>query len=244
LSNNEDAVEFDVGEIKLNPDRSKGCGLSGCGMWVLKVPVDKMSPWFKAACKQHACCYSTCGTTQQLCDDEFRHNMEWQCYQLASSSQRSLCMASTVVYYSAAQTFGEDAWELAQIKKYCLGPGKGKAAINGKVMFANAEGQRSALAGAVVRCYDKDPVSAELMCMAKSGTSGDFHCYYLVRGDNDPWDIAPFFHNPDIGCSLQHKRVNSNTETRVLAFNEDWKQALVLQVGTIVVTATGKVSKA
>jgi pimeloyl-ACP methyl ester carboxylesterase len=244
LSENEDAVETDAGEILLNPDRSDGCKLSGCGVWLLKVPANKLSPWFKVPCKQHACCYSTCGTTQKLCDDELQRNMEWKCHQLASASQRALCMTSSLVYYGAAHTFGADSWESAQIANFCLGPGKGKAAIIGRIVLADATGHRLALAGVLVRCYDRDPLSAELMCMAKSSASGDFRCYYLVRDSKNPWDFAPGFNNPDIGCSVQHKRVKYNKETNILAFNEDWKQAPTLHVGTIVVTAAGNIYKA
>jgi pimeloyl-ACP methyl ester carboxylesterase len=250
LSTNQYNVVYNAGDIKLIPDRSKSCVPNGCGpsseLWIMKIAVEEkrlFDTWFTDSCANHDCCYATCGTTQKMCDDEFYMNMKWQCYQLPSAGERLRCMASAPIYYRLVQEYGEGPHKTAQIKSFCLGPSASTAAISGKVMLADANGQPSALVGALITCYDRDPWPVnELMCMAKSDASGGFTCYYYKKDSSTPWDDSLLFPLPDIGCSIQHIKVN--TATSILAFDEDWKQAPVLDVGTIVVTASGEISKA
>jgi hypothetical protein len=249
LSTDELRIEYNAGAIELNPDRSAACNPNGCGpsgdLWLVGIPNDYLVPdtWFLLSCGNHDCCYATCGTTQQHCDDEFLRNMNWECYQLKTAAERKLCWEAAPLYQKAVKKFGESAFKTAQMENFCVGPSASTAAISGKVKFSGV--LSDVLKGATVTCYDMDTAFDDVMCMAKTGNDGSFKCYYFKKSDGETWDDITGFEGPDVGCSVLPAKdalVTFEGPTEVLGLTEDSKEGDI-DVGTLVVTASGKFFK-
>jgi Group XII secretory phospholipase A2 precursor (PLA2G12) len=66
---------------------------------------------FKPACNTHDICYTTVGNTKDMCDQNFKNDMDRIC---ATGTPVTGCSASARLYYNAVVSFGGDAYKTAQ----------------------------------------------------------------------------------------------------------------------------------
>jgi hypothetical protein len=139
-----------LGDVTLYPDRRNlpGCSKNKCGaadpkysgpiLKALGLPMDGDPEvpdcWFGDICDNHDCCYSECGVSQELCDDEFRALADSVCRigdvkhtpyvipnPLKSFTPSDVCFvfggcneATTSAYYEALKALGGEGFAAAQ----------------------------------------------------------------------------------------------------------------------------------
>lgn len=97
-----------------------GCGAAeGYGDYYVPDGIPLVYDFYDA-CKAHDICYSTCGSAQKTCDDNFLNDMNALCNAqhtgFWSTPGRRRCASAATIYHFAVASVGEDAHEAAQIE--------------------------------------------------------------------------------------------------------------------------------
>ena len=101
-----------------SPPSSNGCGSGWNEPFVPDWFLDGTgSSSFAGACENHDQCYSTCGSTQEGCDDQFWNDLQAVCDGVPIWL-RLTCELRAVIYYGAVAGLGGSAHETAQ-DNYC-----------------------------------------------------------------------------------------------------------------------------
>ncbi|UJR18893.1 hypothetical protein I4U23_022021 [Adineta vaga] len=90
---------------------NRGCGPLGINIDPIlqKEGVGGLTP----CCVQHDACYSTCGTTRTMCNDDFRNCTTSFCATQQSSSS-SKCLKYASALYTITSVLGIPSFEISQ----------------------------------------------------------------------------------------------------------------------------------
>lgn len=100
---------------------SNGCGKESMNWEGVPNDVTDFLTGFGDMCDNHDHCYSTCGETQEDCDDEFRAMMYSNCNDdWDSLVVQNACKTAADGMYEAVKRYGQPSFEGGQLLSGCL----------------------------------------------------------------------------------------------------------------------------